>query len=200
MFQNSLIFTSTAGTLASTGITLFDYQVAYLVLSVIISVGLFFLTKAIIKKKLGDLKGSSKLLGLILVAIGAGEVIYLGINFGMFTLAVEVIAYLGLGLWIILIPFQSHLKNMASGISNFVNTEMDIGDVVEVKGKRGVIIDFHLTKTFLLTDKGERISVPNHRFHEDVVIIYPKDAKLTDVNDMSKAQIQTGIEKTNFKN
>lgn len=200
MFQNSLIFTPITGTLASAGITLFDYQVAYLVLSVIISVGLFFLTKAIIKKKLGDLKGSSKLLGLILVAIGAGEVIYLGINFGMFTLAVEVIAYLGLGLWIILIPFQSHLKNMASGISNFVNTEMDIGDVVEVKGKRGVIIDFHLTKTFLLTDKGERISVPNHRFHEDVVIIYPKDAKLTDVNDMSKAQIQTGIEKTNFKN
>lgn len=200
MFQNSLIFTPITGTLASAGITLFDYQVAYLMLSVIISVGLFFLTKAIIKKKLGDLKGSSKLLGLILVAIGAGEVIYLGINFGMFTLAVEVIAYLGLGLWIILIPFQSHLKNMASGISNFVNTEMDIGDVVEVKGKRGVIIDFHLTKTFLLTDKGERISVPNHRFHEDVVIIYPKDAKLTDVNDMSKAQIQTGIEKTNFKN
>jgi small-conductance mechanosensitive channel len=197
MFQNTLNF---IGILVSTGIALFDYQIAYLVLSVVISVGLFFLAKTIVQKKLGDLKGSSKLLGLILVAIGAGEIFYLGINFGMFTLAVEIIAYLGIGIWIILIPFQSHLKNMASGISNFINTEMNIGDIVEIKGKRGVIVDFHLTKTFLLTEKGERVSIPNYRFHEDVVIIYPKHTKSSNVSDASKTEIPPPSERTNFKN
>ena len=66
---------------------------------------------------------------------------------------------------------------MASGISNYMNTEIDIGDIIEIKGKKGVIVEFHLTKTILLTESGEKISVPNHRFHEDVMIISPKNSE-----------------------
>ena len=155
------------------GNALFDFQITYL----IISLGLFVVTKVIIQKRLGELKGSSKLLGLISVGIASGEILYLGINFGIFNLAIEFIAYLGIGLWIILIPFQTYLKNLASGISNYLNTEIDIGDIIEMKGKRGVIIEFHLTKTILLTENGERVSIPNHRFHEDVLIISPRNSK-----------------------
>lgn len=184
------------GSLGSAGITLYDFQISYLIFSILISIGLFFIAKIIIQKKLGDLNGSSKLLGLISVAIGASEIIYIGLNFGMFTLALEFIAYLGIGLWIILIPFQTHLKNMASGISNFMNTEINIGDIVEIEGKRGVIVDFHLTKTFLITDNGETVSIPNHRFHEDVMTIYPKNKKPNALSSkLSELQ-----KKNNFKN
>jgi small-conductance mechanosensitive channel len=137
------------------GNVLYDFQITYLIISVFIAIGLFVATKIIIQKRLGDLKGSSKLVGLISIGIASGEVIYLGINFGIFNLAIEFIAYLGIGLWIILIPFQTNLKNLASGISNYLNTEIDIGDIIEMDGKKGVIIEFHLTKTVLLTESGE---------------------------------------------
>lgn len=163
-----------AGTL---GNVLYDFQITYLIISVFVAIGLFVATKIIIQRRLGELKGSSKLTGLISVGIAGGEIIYLGINFGIFNLAIEFIAYLGIGLWIILIPFQTYLKNLASGISNYLNTEIDIGDIIEMKGKKGVIIEFHLTKTILLTENGEKVSIPNHRFHEDVLVISPRNSK-----------------------
>lgn len=165
----------------SIGVTLIDNHLIYAVSSLLIALGIIAFAKLIINSKLQHLKGSSKLLGLISVGVAFGEIIYLGINFGIFNLAIELIAYLGIGLWLFLIPFQTYLKNMASGISNYINSEIDIGDVVEIKGKKGVIIEFHLTKTILLTDKGERISVPNHRLSEDVMAIHPKnqDSEIT---------------------
>ena len=192
-FSSVVLFSGTLGNV------LFDFQITYLIISVFIAIGLFVTTKIIIQKRLGDLKGSSKLTGLISVAIVGGEILYLGINFGMFTLAVEVIAYLGIGLWIILIPFQTYLKNLASGISNYLNTEIDIGDIIEMKGKRGVIIEFHLTKTILLTENGERVSVPNHRFHEDVLIIVPRSSKIPSNSESEKIQLETNKQKQ-FKN
>ena len=185
-----------SGTLSN---VLFDFQITYLIISVFIAIGLFVATKIIIQKRLGELKGSSKLTGLISVAIVGGEIIYIGINFGMFSLAVEVIAYLGIGLWIILIPFQTYLKNLASGISNYLNSDIDIGDIIEMKGKKGVIIEFHLTKTILLTENGERVSVPNYRFHEDVLVIAPRTSKNSSPKESEKMQIETNKQKQ-FKN
>lgn len=170
-FASLALFSGTLGNV------LYDFQITYLIISVFVAIGLFVATKIIIQRRLGELKGSSKLTGLISVGIAGGEIIYLGINFGIFNLAIEFIAYLGIGLWIILIPFQTYLKNLASGISNYLNTEMDIGDIIEMKGKKGVIIEFHLTKTILLTENGEKVSIPNHRFHEDVLIISPRNSK-----------------------
>lgn len=167
------IFSSVLGAFGNS----FDIQIGYFAFSLLVSVIVFIFAKIIIQTKLSNLKGSSKLLGLVSVGIAGGEIMYLGLNFGMFSLAIEFIAYLGLGLWILLIPFQTYLKNMASGISNYMNTEIDIGDIIEIKGKKGVIVEFHLTKTILLTENGEKISVPNHRFHEDVMIISPKNSE-----------------------
>ena len=177
MISQATILVVVSESLANIGVSFIDNQFGYVVLSIIIAIGVFFIAKLIIQHKLDQLKGSSKFLGLISVAIVGVEIIYLGVNFGIFTLAIEFIAYLGIGLWIILIPFQSYLKNMASGISNYMNTEIDIGDIIEIKGKRGVIVEFHLTKTILVTENGERVSVPNHKFAESVVVILPKTSR-----------------------
>lgn len=192
-FASLALFSGTLGNV------LYDFQITYIIISVFIAIGLFVATKIIIQKRLGELKGSSKLTGLISVGIAGGEIIYLGINFGIFNLAIEFIAYLGIGLWIILIPFQTYLKNLASGISNYLNTEIDIGDIVEIKEKKGVIIEFHLTKTILLTEEGERVSVPNYRFHEDVLVIAPRTSKNSSDKKLEKIQIETNKHKQ-FKN
>lgn len=197
LFFNFASMALFSGTLSN---VLFDFQITYLIISVFIAIGLFIVTKVIIQKRLGELKGSSKLTGLISVGIAGGEIIYLGINFGMFNLAIEFIAYLGIGLWIILIPFQTYLKNLASGISNYLNTEIDIGDIIELKGKKGVIIEFHLTKTVLLSENGEKISVPNHRFHEDVLVISPRNSKNLEVKKIQESIQQEKINHKHFKN
>lgn len=193
-FAPFLLFSGTLGNV------LFDFQITYLIISVVIAIGLFIATKIIIQKRLGELKGSSKLTGLISVGIAGGEILYLGINFGIFNLAIEFIAYIGIGLWIILIPFQTYLKNLASGISNYLNTEIDIGDIIEMKGKRGVIIEFHLTKTILLTENGEKVSIPNHRFHEDVLIISPRKSKDSAEKRMQESIHEEKIQHKHFKN
>ena len=185
-FASLALFSGTLGNV------LYDFQITYLIISVFVAIGLFVATKIIIQRRLGELKGSSKLTGLISVGIAGGEIIYLGINFGIFNLAIEFIAYLGIGLWIILIPFQTYLKNLASGISNYLNTEIDIGDIIEMKGKKGVIIEFHLTKTILLTENGEKVSIPNHRFHEDVLVISPRNSKnpKKEISETSQLELQ----------
>lgn len=193
-FAPFLLFSGTLGNV------LFDFQITYLIISVVIAIGLFIATKIIIQKRLGELKGSSKLTGLISVGIAGGEILYLGINFGIFNLAIEFIAYIGIGLWIILIPFQTYLKNLASGISNYLNTEIDIGDIIEMKGKRGVIIEFHLTKTILLTENGEKVSIPNHRFHEDVLIISPRKSNDSVEKRMQESIHEEKIQHKHFKN
>ncbi|MGD2106614.1 MAG: mechanosensitive ion channel family protein [Nitrosopumilaceae archaeon] len=192
-FAPFVLFSETLGNV------LYDFQITYLIISVFIAIGLFVATKIIIQKQLGDLKGSSKLVGLISIGIASGEVIYLGINFGIFNLAIEFIAYLGIGLWVILIPFQTNLKNLASGISNYLNTEIDIGDIIEMDGKKGVIIEFHLTKTILLTESGEKVSIPNHRFHEDILVIAPRTSKNLPTKESEKIQLETSKQKI-FKN
>ncbi len=192
-FASLALFSGTLGNV------LYDFQITYLIISVFVAIGLFVATKIIIQRRLGELKGSSKLTGLISVGIAGGEIIYLGINFGIFNLAIEFIAYLGIGLWIILIPFQTYLKNLASGISNYLNTEIDIGDIIEIKGKKGVIIEFHLTKTILLTENGERVSVPNYRFHEDVLVIAPRTSENSSNKESEKIQLKTNKQKI-FKN
>lgn len=155
-------------------INIMPQSLAYAIISIVIAISIFIAIKIFIKRKLTDLQGTQKLIGILSVAIAGGETIFLGTVFGLFDLAIEVIAYLGIGLWLLIIPFQNSLKNIVSGIGNYMNTDINIGDVVEIKGKRGVIIEFHLTKTILMTENGERVLVPNHRFSEDVTIVQPK--------------------------
>ena len=154
-----------------------ELALTYGLVSIVISVAVFVLVKQIIKIKFKKLKGSGKLLGLAGLGIALSELVFLGINYGIFGFALEIITSIGVGMVVFGIALQHQLKNIAAGLSLFFNKEVDVGDVLRIKDDKGVIIEIHLTHTVALTDKGERILVPNQKFAEDVVIINHRPKK-----------------------
>ena len=128
-------------------------------------------------RKLSNLKGTQKLLGLISVIIIGLELTFLGVLFDLFTIAASVIASAGVAFALVSFALQNHLKNMVSGIGLYLNKRIDIGDVVEIDSKKGSLIVFHLMKTVALTDDGKFMNIPNLKFNETVVLISHKDKK-----------------------
>lgn len=155
-----------------------DERTVYAILSIAVTAALFTASHLIFKIKLHGLQGSYKLLRLISIAIIISELVYLGDVLGLFELAVEVIASIGVAFALITLALQVHLKNVIAGIGLYLNTEINTGDVIEIGGKRGVIIEFHLTKTTVLTDEGYRMYIPNLKFNEEITIISPKHPKI----------------------
>jgi len=143
--------------------------------SIIIAITIFGMTKYLMSKKLSDLKGTPKLLGLISVIIIGIEMAYLGIVFDLFTLAASVVASFGVAFALISFALQNHLKNMVAGIGLYLNKRIDIGDIIEIDDKKGTIIEFHLMKTIALTDDGKFLNIPNLKFSETVTMISHKD-------------------------
>jgi len=143
--------------------------------SIIIAITIFGMTKYLMSKKLSDLKGTQKLLGLISVIIIGIEMAYLGIVFDLFTLAASVVASFGVAFALISFALQNHLKNMVAGIGLYLNKRIDIGDIIEIDDKKGTIIEFHLMKTIALTDDGKFLNIPNLKFSETVTMISHKD-------------------------
>ena len=121
-----------------------------------------------------DLQGSDKLLGLILIFITLGEVFYLGIHFGLFDIALELITSIGAAAVVIGIALQNQLKNTISGITIFLNTQINVGDTIEFDYVKCTITGLHLTKITAITDEDIKIIIPNHKFSEEMVQIYPK--------------------------
>lgn len=154
-----------------------DAKILYAILSIIVTGAFFTTSHLIFKIKLHGLQGSYKLLHIISISIIISELVYLGDILGLFELALEVIASIGVAFALIALALQVHLKNVIAGIGLYLNPEINIGDVIEIGGKQGVIIEFHLTKTTVLTEGGERMFIPNLKFNEEIIIISPKHAK-----------------------
>jgi len=146
----------------------------FAIISLVITAILYFFTRQIINQKLQDLQGSDKLLGLILILIILGEIFYLGIHFGLFNIALELITSIGAAAVVIGIALQNQLKNMISGITIFLNTQINVGDTIEFDYVKCKITGLHLTKITAITDDGIRVIIPNHKFSEEMVQIYPK--------------------------
>ena len=147
----------------------------YAIISIVISATFFMMVKFFMSRKLADLKGTQKLLGLISVIIIGLELVFLGMLFDLFTIAASVIASAGVAFALVSFALQNHLKNMVSGIGLYLNKRIDIGDILEIDGKKGTIIEFHLMKTIALTDDGEFMNIPNLKFNETVILISHKD-------------------------
>lgn len=154
-----------------------DEKILYAILSIVVAGALFTTSHLIFKTKLHGLQGSYKLLRIISISIIISELVYLGNILGLFELAVEVIASIGVAFALVALALQVHLKNVIAGIGLYLNPEINTGDVIEIGGKKGVIIEFHLTKTTVLIEEGERMFVPNLKFNEEITIISPKHAK-----------------------
>ncbi|NND86911.1 MAG: mechanosensitive ion channel [Nitrosopumilus sp.] len=144
------------------------------VLSVVVTVVFYFISRQIINKKLQDLQGSDKLLGMVSIGIIVGELIYLGTTFGLFNLALEVIASIGAAAVVLGIALQNQLKNAISGISIFLNSQINVGDTIEFDYVKAKIMGLHLTKTIALTEDGTKMIIPNHKFSEEMVLVFPK--------------------------
>lgn len=149
-------------------------QIILGVSSVAISIFAFFVARYVIRAKFGDLKGTEKLLGLITAGIVLTETVYIGTTFMLFSFALELITSIGVGMVIFGIAFQHQLKNIVAGVSLFFNKEINVGDIVRIGEERGAIIELHLTHTIALTERGERIIIPNQKFAEDVIVIMHK--------------------------
>ncbi len=143
----------------------------YAIISILISIGLFFIAKFVIQSKLSDLKGSSKLLGLIFLVIITLEAGYLAIDLGWFDVATEVIASIGVGFFLVTFAIQNHLKNIVSGIGLYLNKNIIVGDFIEIDGIKAQIIEFHLMKTVAKTSNEKIVYIPNLKFNESVVLI-----------------------------
>jgi len=145
--------------------------------SFIISATLFFIIRYVINKKMKDLNGAQKLLGIASLLIIMSEIAYLGASLGLFEFALEVITSIGVGIVIIGIALQHQLKNIAAGIGIFFNSDINIGDLIVLKDMRGIIIEIHLTKIVALTEDGGRLIIPTQKLAEDASIVYNKQRK-----------------------
>lgn len=147
------------------------------IISIVISVTIFIATKFFFSKRLSDLQGAQKLVGLIFVIIVGLELTYLGVLFDFFTLAASVIASAGLAFALVSFALQNHLKNIVSGIGLYLNPRISIGDIIEIDGKKGTIIEFHLMRTIALTDDGNFMNIPNLKFSESLSLISHRKKK-----------------------
>ena len=148
-----------------------EENIIFAIISVVISIGLFIIAKVVIQSKLPDLKGSSKLLGIIFLVIITLEAGYLGIDLGWFTVATEVIASIGVGFFLVTFAIQSHLKNIVSGIGLYLNKNIMVGDFIEIDGIKAQIIEFHLMRTVAKTSNEKIVYIPNLKFNESVILI-----------------------------
>ncbi len=146
-------------------------NIIFTIISVLASIGLFFIAKFVIQSKLPDLKGSSKLLGLISLVIIILEAGYLGIELGWFDVATEVIATIGVGFFLVTFAVQNHLKNIVSGIGLYLNKNIIVGDFIEIDGTKAQIIEFHLMRTVAKTSNEKIVYIPNLKFTESVILI-----------------------------
>ena len=148
-----------------------EENIIFAIISVFISIGLIFIAKFVIQSKLPDLKGSSKLLGIISVVIIILEAGYLGIDLGYFDVATEVIASIGVGFFLVTFAIQNHLKNIVSGIGLYLNKNIIVGDSIEIDGIVAKIVEFHLMRTVAKTSDGKIVYIPNLKFNESVILI-----------------------------
>ncbi len=146
-------------------------NIIFAIISVLISIVLFCIARFAIQSKLSGLKGSSKLLGLISVVIIILESGYLGIDLGLFEVATEVIATIGVGFFLLTFAIQNHLKNIVSGIGLYLNKNIIVGDFIEIDGIKAQIIEFHLMKTIAKTSNEKIVYIPNLKFSESVILI-----------------------------
>lgn len=154
-------------------------DILHAVISIIIAGGIFLTIRTVINIKLKSLSGAQKILGLGTIGIVVVEGAYLAINFDLLTIASEIIATIGVAFALVVWALQNNLKNMVAGIGIYLNPEIEVGDIIEVDGNKGVIIELHLTKITAMTDDDVRLFIPTQKIHEEVVRIYHKEQQNT---------------------
>lgn len=147
----------------------FVTDIIYVLISLAIAAGLFIIAKRIIRTKLGVLKGYNRILILVTIGIVFGESIYLIRAGGFGEIALDAITSAGVVFIVIAIGLQSQLKNVWAGIFLSMDPRINVGDIIEIQGTRGIITEMWITETIIETEEGETVIIPNNKFVEDVV-------------------------------
>ena len=142
-----------------------------ILISLVIAISAFFIARLIINHKLNDLHGHQKILSITVILIIFGELLFLGLSYGLFNFALEIVASIGVGMVVLGISFQNTLKNWVAGIGIFFNIEVRLGDTIQINEIKGKIIKIGLSKTVAETEDGSKIFIPNQKFNDEVIII-----------------------------
>ena len=95
---------------------------------------------------------------------------------------------LGLGL-------QQTFNDMVSGVILLMERSVNIGDVMEVEGLIGKVVDMHLRTSRIQTRDGIFIIVPNHKFINEKVINWSQNALAIRFNIRVGVHYKSDVEK-----
>ena len=96
-----------------------------------------------------------------------------GINITPF-LAASAALLVGLGL-----ALQELFQDLIAGMFIITDKSLLVGDIIEVEGKVGRVIDIKLRTTRALTRDDKIIIIPNHKFISDSIVNYTQNHKTT---------------------
>jgi small-conductance mechanosensitive channel len=147
-------------------------QIVLVVISIVITVAIILIAKLINRVKFKGLTGSHKIVVVVCLLAIAGELVYLSTSFGLLVYVFEIIASIGVGLVVLGIAFQNKLKNAAAGLSIYLGPRINLGDIIEIDNKVGVVKEIHLTKTIIELNDGNEMWIPNVQFDEKIVITH----------------------------
>ncbi len=147
-------------------------QIVFFVISIAITAAIMLIATLIDRVKFKGLAGSHKIVVVICLLAIAGELVYLSTSFGLLVYAVETIASIGVGLVVLGIGFQNKLKNAAAGLSIYLGPRINLGDIIEINNKVGVVKEIHLTKTVIELKNGNEMWIPNSKFDDEIVITH----------------------------
>jgi len=128
--------------------------------------------KLIDRVKFKELTGSHKIVVVVGILAVTGELVYLSTSFGLIEYVFEIITSIGVGLVVLGIAFQNKLKNAAAGLSIFLGPRINLGDIIEINNKVGVVKEVHLTKTIIELNDGNEMWIPNSKFDDEIVITH----------------------------
>ena len=147
-------------------------QIVFAVISIVITISIMLIAKCIDRVKFKGLTGSHKIVVVVSMLAIVGELVYLSTSFGLLEYVFEIIASIGVGLVVLGITFQNKLKNAAAGLSIFLGPRVNLGDIIEIDNKVGVIKEIHLTKTIIELNDGNEMWIPNVKFDEEIIITH----------------------------
>ena len=147
-------------------------QIVFAVISIVITISIMLIAKYIDHVKFKGLTGSHKIVVVVSMLAIVGELVYLSTSFGLLEYVFEIIASIGVGLVVLGITFQNKLKNAAAGLSIFLGPRVNLGDIIEIDNKVGVIKEIHLTKTIIELNDGNEMWIPNVKFDEEIIITH----------------------------
>ena len=147
-------------------------QIVFVVISIVITISIMLIAKYIDHVKFKGLTGSHKIVVVVSMLAMVAELVYLSTSFGLLEYVFEIIASIGVGLVVLGITFQNKLKNAAAGLSIFLGPRVNLGDIIEIDNKVGVIKEIHLTKTIIELNNGNEMWIPNVKFDEEIIITH----------------------------